>query len=313
MTDTKTELPAGPSAPGGQALPATTDREFTVKARSRGVVTFRRFLRHRAAMFGSIGFLLLVAFALFGGIFWTAGINPDYDQFLPRNGTHPFGTDDLGRDMLGLVIRGTQFSLLIALVVAVVSTVIGVSLGAWAGYKGGLSDTLVNRLVELFLILPSLVVVAVMSYRFQGSWIMVSLFLGLTLWMSIARIIRGMVLSLREKEYVEAARALGASTFRIIFKHIVPNTADVIIVNATLTIASAVLSEAALSFIGLGVKPPDTSLGLVLNQTQAFLPTEHAILFWIPLGFIVLMSLSVNFIGDGLRDALDPRANKVRA
>ena len=289
------------------------EREFTVKARSRGAVTFRRFLRHRAAMFGSVGFLLLILFAVLGQLLWTAGINPDYDQFLPMNGTHPFGTDDLGRDMLGLIIKGTQFSLLIALVVAVVSTIIGVVLGAWAGYKGGISDTLINRVVELFLILPSLVVVAVMSYRFQGSWIMVSLFLGLTSWMSIARIIRGMVLSLREKEYVEAARALGANSFRIIFKHIVPNTADVIIVNATLTIASAVLSEAALSFIGLGVKPPDTSLGLVLNQTQAFLPTDHAVLFWIPLGFIVLMSLCVNFIGDGLRDALDPRANKVRA
>lgn len=292
---------------------AAVEREFTVRARSRGAVTFRRFLRHRAAMAGSIVFLLLILFAVLGGILWNAGIAPDYEQFLPISGTHPFGTDDLGRDMLALVIKGTQFSLLIAAVVAVVSTTLGVALGAWAGYKGGFQDTLINRLVELFLILPSTVVVAVMSYRFEGSWIMVSLFLGLTLWMSVARIIRGMVLSLREKEYVEAARALGASTFRIVFRHIVPNTADVIIVNATLTVALAVLNEAALSFIGLGVKPPDTSLGLVLNQTQAYLPTDHAVLFWIPLGFIVALSLCVNFIGDGLRDALDPRANKVRA
>lgn len=131
--------------------------------------------------------------------------------------------------------------------------------------------------------------------------------------MSLTRVIRGMVLSLREKEFVESARALGASNMRIIFKHIVPNTSDVIIVNTTLTIATAVLAEAALSFIGLGVQPPDTSLGLLINQTQGFLPTPHALLFWIPLVFIVLISLCINFIGDGLRDALDPRQNRVRA
>jgi peptide/nickel transport system permease protein len=185
--------------------------------------------------------------------------------------------------------------------------------GAVAGFVGGWGDTLLNRFIELILVLPSIVLVGVLASRFHGSWVMVALFLGLTSWMSIARIIRGMVLSLREKEYVEAARALGASSSRIIFKHIVPNTADVIIVNATLTISAAVLIEAALSFIGLGVKPPDTSLGLLINDTQKYLPTDHAWLFWITLSFIVAISLCVNFIGDGLRDALDPKANKVRA
>ena len=305
MTETKTAVPVGPEL---------IDREFTIQARSRGKVTLQRFVRHRAALIGGIGFLILLLFAALGGLFWHAGTEPSYDQYLPMNGTHPFGTDELGHDVLALIIKGTQFSLLIAIVVAVVSTVIGVGFGAWAGYKGGASDTLVNRLVELFLIIPQTVAVGVMSVKFEGSWIVVALFLGLFGWMQIARIMRGMVLSLREKEYVEAARALGASTYRIIFKHIVPNTADVIIVNATLTIASAVLAEAALSFIGLGVKPPDTSLGLVLNENQKFLPIPaHAILFWIPLIIIVVMSLCVNFIGDGLRDALDPRANKVRA
>ena len=305
MTETKEAVALGPEL---------LDREFTVAARSRGRVTLRRFMQHRAALVGAIGFILLLLFALLGGVLWHAGTEPQYDQYLPFSRQHPFGTDELGHDMFALIIKGTQFSLLIALVVAVVSTVVGVALGAWAGYKGGWQDTAINRLVELFLILPSTVVVGVMSVKFAGSWIMVALFLGLTLWMSIARVIRGMVLSIREKEYVEAARALGASTFRIVFRHIVPNTADVIIVNATLTIAQAVLLEAALSFIGLGVKPPDTSLGLVLNENQKFLPVpEHAILFWIPLIIIVFMSLCVNFIGDGMRDALDPRANKVRA
>ena len=142
------------------------------------------------------------------------------------------------------------------------------------------------------LILPAIVIVGVMAVRFQGSWLMVAVFLGLTTWMTLTRIIRGMVLSLREKEFVEAAKALGASTTRIIFKHIVPNCTDVIIVSATLTIAAAVLFEAALSFIGLGVRPPDTSLGLLLNETQNYLPTANAWLFWITLAFVVLISLS---------------------
>lgn len=290
-----------------------TEREFTVKARSRRATVTRRFIRHRTALIGSITLTVLVLIAVFGQIFWTAGINPDYAQFLPPSATHPFGTDQLGRDMLALIIKGTQFSLLIAVVVAILVVVIGVALGAVAGYLGGWQDSLVNRVVDLFLILPAIVVVGVMAVKFEGSWVMVAVFLGLTTWMTLTRIIRGMVLSLREKEFVEAAKALGASTSRIIFKHIVPNCTDVIIVSATLTIAQAVLLEAALSFIGLGVRPPDTSLGLLLNETQNYLPTSNAWLFWITLLFVVLISLSVNFIGDGLRDALDPRQDKVRS
>jgi len=296
-----------------KVTPPTTDREFTVEARSRGRVVFSRFARNRTALIGSITLIILVLFAFLGGLFWHAGINPDYKSFEPPSAQHPFGTDQLGRDMLALIIKGTQFSLLIAIVVALMVTVIGVTLGAIAGYVGGAVDSLINRLVELMLILPAIVIVGVMAIRFEGSWIMVAVFLGLTTWMTLTRVIRGMVLSLREKEFVEAAKALGASTMRIIFKHIVPNCADVIIVSATLLIAQAVLFEAALSFIGLGVRPPDTSLGLLINETQSYLPTANAWLFWITLLFIVLISLSVNFMGDGLRDALDPRANRVRA
>jgi peptide/nickel transport system permease protein len=168
----------------------------------------------------------------------------------------------------------------------------------------------VSRAVELLLILPAIVVVGVMAVQFAGSWVMVALFLGLTGWMFLARIIRGLVLTLREKEFVDAARALGASDVRVLFGHIVPNTVDVIIVNATLTIATAVLTEAALSFVGLGVQPPDTSLGLLINQTQGYLATSSAWLFWIPLGVIVSLSLCVNFVGDGLRDVLDPKQER---
>ncbi len=292
---------------------APSDREFTIEARSRGKMVVRRFLRHKAAMAALIVFLLLMIFAFLGPVVWTKGIGPDFSGFEPPSGTHPFGTDKLGRDMLAMVMTGTQFSIFISLVVALVSTVIGVTLGAIAGYYGGWLGSLINRLVELNLILPYVVTVGVIAVYFKGNWFWVALILGLTNWMTLTRVIRGMVLSLREKEFVESARALGATNTRIIFKHIVPNTSDVIIVNTTLTIALAVLAEAALSFIGLGVQPPDTSLGLLINQTQGFLPTPHAMLFWIPLVFIVLISLCINFIGDGLRDALDPRQNRVRA
>ena len=293
MTDL---LAAGPSA-AVEPAPTTTGAKATL----------RRFLRHRAAVGGTVVFALLLLFALLGGLFWSAGTGSDFQQFLPTSATHPFGTDDLGHDMLALVIKGTQFSLLISIVVAVVSTGLGVALGAIAGYYGGWVDSIVDRTLELLLILPAVVIVGVMAVKFSGSWVVVAVFLGVTNWMQLARVIRGMVLTLREKDFVHAARAMGASDLRILVRHILPNNVDVVIVNTTLTIATAVLLEAALSFIGLGVKPPDTSLGLLINQTQGFLPTPNAVLFWIPLVFIVALSLSVNFIGDGLRDALDPR------
>jgi peptide/nickel transport system permease protein len=294
------------------AAAAPRARIETQEEPSMAAQTLRRFLRHKAALGGLIVFVALLLFAVLGGLFWHAGLGTDNPQFLPRTAEHPFGTDELGHDMLALVIKGTQFSLLISVVVAVVSTVLGVALGAIAGYYGGWVDSLVDRTLELLLILPAVVVVGVMAVKFSGSWVMVALFLGLTTWMQLARVIRGMVFSLREKEFVQSAKALGASDVRILIQHILPNTIDVIIVNATLTIAQAVLLEAALSFIGLGVKPPDTSLGLLINQTQGFLPTPNAVLFWIPLVFIVALSLSVNFIGDGLRDALDPKGDRRR-
>ena len=172
-----------------------------------------------------------------------------------------------------------------------------------------------SRLIDLILVIPQLVVVAVLARnsfsvvpgQTSSNWLTVALVLALTVsWLPIARTIRGMVLSLREKEFVEAAQAAGASTARIVFRHILPNTVDVIIVNATITVAQAVLLESALSFLGLGVKRPDASLGLIINENKNELVTLPW-LFWFPFLFIVLISLSVNFIGDGLRDAFDPR------
>ena len=293
-------------------------------ARKQWQVVLRRFLRHRAAVAGSALFALLVLFAFLGGYVWKY----DYHQvqlgrYLPPSGEHPFGTGHLGEDMLAQIIRGTQFSLQIAVIVAVAATAIGVVLGAIAGYLRGWVDSLVGRAIDLVLVLPPFVIAAALTRSTflleatkagsqASNWLLVAIYISLISWMSIARTVRGMVLSLREKEFVEAARALGGSTLRIVFRHILPNTVDVIIVNATLTIAQAVLLEAALSFVGLGVQPPDSSLGLLINQNKNDL-TLHPWLFVIPFVFIVAISLSVNFIGDGLRDAFDPRQKRVRA
>ncbi|CAL9633735.1 Putative peptide transport permease protein [Actinosynnema sp. ALI-1.44] len=291
-------------------------------AKKQWQVILRRFARHKAALFGLIVFTLLVLFAFLGGAIWKYSYTDlSFRRYLPPSADHPFGTDRLGGDMVALIIRGTQFSLQIAIFVAVLSTIIGVVLGALAGYLRGWVDAVISRFIDLILVIPSLVIAAVLvrnsfvvSVAGGGgsNWLIVALYLGLIMWLSIARVIRGMVLSLREKEFVEAARALGASTFRIVFRHILPNTIDVIIVNATLAIAQAVLLEAALSFIGLGVQTPDTSLGLMISLNKNEL-TLHPWLFFTPFVFIVLISLAVNFIGDGLRDAFDPRQKRVKA
>lgn len=281
-----------------------------------------RFVRHRAALAGTVVFVLLAAFAFLGPVLWTVGLEAGGAAKVAPGAAHPFGTDRIGHDMLASVISGTRYSLQIALVVALVATVLGVVLGALAGYLRGWVDQAVSRLVDLVLCIPALVVTAVLArnsftvvpgQQSGSNWLTVALILALTVaWLPVARTVRGMVLSLREKEFVEAAQAAGASTARIVFGHILPNTIDVVIVNATVTIAQAVLLESALSFIGLGVRRPDASLGLIINENKNELVTLPW-LFWFPFLFIVLISLSVNFIGDGLRDAFDPRQKRVRA
>jgi peptide/nickel transport system permease protein len=302
--------------------PGTAAGFAEVEARAQWRTVLRRFLRHRAAVAGLAMFVLLLLFAFVGPLLWTQDLGAGGAAKVAPSSGHPFGTDRIGHDMLASVISGTRLSLQIALVVALVATVLGVVLGAMAGYLRGWVDGVIGRVIDLMLCIPALVVTAVLarhtftlapSAQNSSNWLTVALILALfTSWFPIARTMRGMVLSLREKEFVEAARALGASTWRIVARHILPNTIDVIIVNATVTVAQAVLLESALSFIGLGVHRPDASLGLLINENKNELATLPW-LFWFPFVFIVLISLSVNFIGDGLRDAFDPRQRKVRA
>ncbi|WP_136518799.1 MULTISPECIES: ABC transporter permease [Cellulomonas] len=324
-------LPTGQQADPGNQQPtsrveddlqgATTDKSY-----SQGQLALRRFLRHRAAMI-SLGILLFITVLAFTSIgvgpipgWWKFsytqpvevinGGRPTLSLWPFRIGEHPFGQDTIGRDWFALVMRGTQRSLIIAFVVGIVSTLIGTAVGALAGYYRGWVEALLMRMTDLLIVIPLLALAAALGQISGGRNIVVlALVLGLVTWTGLARLVRGEILSLREREFVAAARAVGTSPARIIVKHILPNTLGTIIVAATLSIASAILLETSLSYLGFGVKPPDTSLGLLISDYQnAF--TSRPWLFWWPGLFILGIALTVNFIGDGLRDAFDPRQNR---
>lgn len=225
-------------------------------------------------------------------------------------GQHPFGTDIIGTDYFALVMRGAQQSILVMLVVGLLGVGIGTTIGAIAGYFGGIVDAVLMRLTDMFLVTPTIIIGSVIGFRF-GSFgvIPLALLLGFFAWMGLARFVRSEFLSLREREFVDAARVAGASDRRIIFKHILPNSIGVIIVSGTLLMSGAILAESALSYLGFGVKPPDVSLGLLISQYQDTF-TISPWLFWWPGTLIVSIALCVNFIGDGLRDAFDPRQRR---
>jgi peptide/nickel transport system permease protein len=295
---------------------APVEREFTVAERSQASQILRRFMHHRLAVASAIVLILLFLLAFVGGHFWRY----NYQQFTndlsqAPSWKHPFGTDSNGVDTFAAVMRGTQRSLEIALFVAIVSTVIGTVYGAVAGFYRGSLDTVMMRVVDLFLTFPIIAIAAVLGDKFgskaQG-WLFIALIIAGLTWPYVSRIMRGVVLSLREKEFIEAARALGASDRRIIFRHLIPNAAGPIIVTVTVLVATAILTETALSFIGFGVQFPDTSLGLLVTNAQTAVDTRPW-LFYFPGLFIILIALSINFIGDGLRDAFDPSQTRVRS
>lgn len=312
-----TEALSPGAQPGG--APLAVEREFTTQTRSQWGQVLRRFAQHRLAMVSLVLFVLIVLFAFLGQPLWKY----QYDQLFAGpsskgpTAAHPFGTDNLGHDLLAQVIRGTQRSLEIALFVALVSTTIGTIYGLIAGFFGGTVDNVLMRLVDLVLTIPIIAVAAVLGYKFAGSavgngWLGLAVVIALLAWAPIARVVRGVVLSLREREYIEAARALGASNGRILFRHLLPNVIGPVIVNATIYVSIAILLETALSYLGFGVKAPETSLGLLIQQNQTAIDTRPW-LFYFPALFIVLVALSINFVGDGMRDALDPQQKRVRA
>jgi peptide/nickel transport system permease protein len=291
------------------------DREFSVAARSQSKTIIRRFLRHRPAMISLIVLTLLTLFVFLFPLVWSWPFTKRDKSALSKapSWQHPFGTDSLGKDGLGRVMRGTQRSLEIGFIASFLVTSIGVTIGALAGYFRGWIDAFFMRLTDLVLTIPLLVVVAVVSVGYPGApWYTIPIILGLAAWTTLARIVRAEFMSLREKEFVEAARAVGARDKRIIFKHILPNLAGPIIVAATLSIAGTIIVETALSFLGLGVRAPDVSLGFLIQDGLTAFKTRPW-LFWFPAAAIVIICLCVNFVGDGLRDAFDPKQNRIKA
>jgi peptide/nickel transport system permease protein len=288
------------------------DREFTVKERKQWQIILSRFMRHRLAVGSLIVFILLVLLAYVGPLVWkydyTDLSSPSSVRFSLSN---PMGTDSLGHDLFAQVQRGMQQSLFVAFVTTVLSTGIGAPYGAIAGYFGGRIDTWMMRICDVLLTLPLLLVAGALVTGRGGSVLMVGLVLGLLGWVVDARVVRGVVLSLREMEFIEAAKALGAGPVRIVFRHLLPNATGAIIVQATLNIAAAILAESALSFVGLGVQAPDTSLGVLVNAARLAVETRPWLFYW-PGVMIILIALTISFVGDGLRDAFDPRQTRQR-
>jgi peptide/nickel transport system permease protein len=225
-------------------------------------------------------------------------------------GTHPFGQDDIGRDYFALVMNGARRSLMIMFVIGAVAGFIGVVVGSIAGFYGKLVDASLMRLVDFIQTVPAIIIAAVIGKAVgKVGPLYLALFLGILGWTGLARLVRAQFLSLREMEFVDAARVAGASNIRIAFKHILPNAVGQIIVAVTLIMAGAILTETALSYLGFGVVAPDVSLGLLISQYESSFTTRPW-LFWWPGLFIISIALCVNFIGDGLRDAFDPRQRR---
>src|SRR5271155_5130241 len=282
---------------------------------SRRTLVLRRFLRSPSAVAS-----LIVLLLLFVGCYALPSFLPysytdlDYTALLqPPNTRHWLGTNALGQDLLAQTLRGMQKSMLIGLCVAIISTGIAATVGSIAGYFGGWRDRALMWLVDLLLVVPSFLLIAIITPRTKQSssilWLIV--LLAAFGWMVSSRMVRGLTMSLREREFVRAARYMGVSSRRIIVHHIVPNVASILIIDATLNVGSAILAETGLSFLGFGVQPPDVSLGTLIAEGTPS-TTTFPWVFLFPAGALVLIVLCANLTGDGLRDALDPRSRPPR-
>jgi len=285
----------------------------TIKAKpSRSIRSWalRRFLRHRLAMIGVVIMAVLILLAVFAPL--VAPYKPEQIDLLSRNQPptvkHWLGTDQTGRDIFSRTVYAGQVSLLVGIAAVAISLLIGTTLGAIAGYFGGTTDALIMRFVDIVMTFPSIIVLLALA-AIVGPGLDKTIFIiGLLNWPLVCRLVRAKFLALREQDFVSAAIALGSRPGRIILRHLLPNTVDVLVVYATLGVASAILLEAGLSFLGLGVQPPTATWGNLINVARNVSILEQYPWQWMPAGAaIVLAVLAINFIGDGLRDALDPR------
>ena len=306
------------------STPASATAELVPAAPRRRSVSpwaeaWRRFRRHRLAVLGLVVLVLMIVLVVIGPWVWKVQINDiDFSSRLnPPSANHPFGTDDLGQDIFARMLYGGRISLSVGLSAMLMAMVVGVTIGAIAGISRGAVDAALMWVTDLFLSLPLLPLLLVLTYLFRdglktmfgpevGVFILVVVVIGAFGWMSVARLVRAQFFSLREKEFVEAARALGASVPRQVTRHILPNALGPVIVAGTINVAAAIILESTLSFLGLGFPPDIPTWGRILFDSKEYLDiAPHWSLF--PGTAIFLTVLCINFVGDGLRDALDPR------
>lgn len=287
-----------------------------VRGRSPWADARARFFRNKAALVSLVVLVLIAAFAIFGDYaakwsneeidFAVMGSAASMGQPSIENG-HYFGTDDLGRDIFARTVQGTQISLMVGLVGAAIAVIVGTLYGATAGYLGGRTDQLMMRLVDILLSIPYMFVLILLLVMFGRSISMLFLGIGLISWLEMSRIVRGQTLSLKNREFIEAARATGVPTWRIIIRHIVPNILGVVAVYATLLVPLMILTESFISFLGLGVQEPLTSWGALISEGAQTIRYGTPWQLGFPLAFFVVTLFAFFFVGDGLRDALDPK------
>jgi peptide/nickel transport system permease protein len=301
--------------------------ESTSTALTPGQLIWRRFRKHRIALVGGVGIVLLLLFIIIGSILIPLE-KANYVDLNARlsapSSLHLLGTDSTGRDGFSRIVYGGQISLIIGILAVVISVSVGTVMGGMSAYYGGWVDAILMRFTEAMLSIPQLFLLIVLGkflgrdiqtinlfgLSFSGSVGIVIVVIGLTSWMYLARIVRANVLSLKEMDYISAAKSLGASNSRIFFRHLVPNTLGIIIVSSTLGLAGAILQEAYVSFLGLGVQPPTASWGNMLTSAQSFIQRGAWWMWVFPSLFIVFTILCINLLGDGLRDAFDPRSSR---
>lgn len=310
MTSTQTER---------EGLMAGTQEQARKRAKNRAPAghqgmshrALQRFTHHRLAVPGAAVLLLLVATAVLAPVI--GGQDPYYQDYSaiksPPGHGHILGTDALGRDVWARIVFATRISLSVGLVAVGLSTLIGTILGAVAGFYGGLVDSVIMRLTDVVMSFPLLIIIITVVALIGPSLFNIMTVIGLIAWPSICRLVRGQFLSLREQEFVTAAECLGVPSWRIILSHLLPNCVGAITVAATFGMAGAILTEASLSFLGLGVPPPEPSWGQMLTEAQKLSILADMPWLWIPPGVMIALTvLAVNFVGDGLRDALDPQS-----
>ncbi len=285
------------------------DMGLSDKPESLGRQAWERFRRHRLAILGMV-LLIMLTLAFYIGPFFVAFEIEEInilDRSQGPSWKHPFGTDDLGRDLLARTLRGGQFSLRIALFTALLATTIGMIVGAVSGYFGSVIDGVLSFFVNVMLTIPVLLLLIIFGRQFGARPNTMAVLIGLTAWLRASRLVRAQVLQLKEMEFVQAARAAGAGAGRIISRHLLPNLVGILLVEITLLAGTAIILESTLSFLGLGVQPPDTTLGTLIAEGKGSLDVRPSRVL-IPGGIVTIIILSINFVGDALRDAFDPKS-----